>query len=67
MSALSDTMKETLAKIGKDWGKLPPNTGITSLTLKALKKRGLIETRGINADRGFYRDFQVRLTPETSP
>lgn len=64
MAKLTYTQEDALKKIGNDWGPLPPHCGCTSLTLKALKNRGLIEMRGINPRNGFYSDFQVRRTPQ---
>lgn len=58
---LSDTMNHYIDDITTKWGPLPPNTGSTSLTLKGLKKRGLVESR-ITTSFISYAPWEVRLT-----
>ena len=58
---LSDSMNYYIDDISADWGPLPPNTGGTSLTLKGLEKRGLVQRR-IRGGYISYAPWEVRLT-----
>ena len=65
---LSHRQREVLARAPAEWGKLPGGIGCTNLSLEALERRGLVETR-YGAEGGFVVDgrqhlgWQWRKTP----